>query len=406
MYGAANDGANLPGHVLSAIFDPSSERRARVERSHAQSGGQRPACAELLRLRHFERRHRSPRPDRQHGVCDGGGHGEPTAEKLQVVYRSTNGGATWTDITANLPAAPANSLAIDPQNANTVYVATDQGVYFTTQVASCGQSLSNCWSAFGSGLPGAPAVALSAAPGTFVLAGAGGGHIWARHLANSAVERGDGPHHRCRQLRRTLAFREPGLRHLQQPADGDAGKHRQPRAHAHFDFDERRFQRDRQLRECDGRRGASCAIQVTFTPQATGPVSGEMTIYANVYGGQLTVDLTGTGSPAGAVSLTPATVAFGQVEVGTTSAPFPVTAANSSAVRSSHQQRLGHSAVYHLQQLLRHNQPCRKLRLPVGGGVRAHASWSGDRPADIYRWGGHADRGAERNRRRLRPPTS
>ena len=42
--------------------------------------------------------------------------------------------------------------------------------------------------------------------------------------------------------------------------------------------------------------GASCAIQVTFTPQATGPLSGEMTIFANVYGGQLTVDLTGTGA--------------------------------------------------------------------------------------------------------------
>jgi len=70
---------------------------------------------------------------------------------------------------------------------------------------------------------------------------------------------------------------------------------------------------------------------VTFTPQATGPLSGEMTIYANVYGGQLTVDLTGTGAPAGVVSLTPATVIFGQVEVGTTSAPLSVTAANSSA---------------------------------------------------------------------------
>ena len=77
--------------------------------------------------------------------------------------------------------------------------------------------------------------------------------------------------------------------------------------------------------------GASCAIQVTFTPQATGPLSGEMTIYANVYGGQLTVDLTGTGAPAGAVSLTPASVPFGQVEVGTTSPPLSVTAANNGA---------------------------------------------------------------------------
>ena len=41
--------------------------------------------------------------------------------------------------------------------------------------------------------------------------------------------------------------------------------------------------------------GSSCAISVTFTPQATGPLTGEMTIYANVYGGQLTVDLNGTG---------------------------------------------------------------------------------------------------------------
>jgi hypothetical protein len=77
--------------------------------------------------------------------------------------------------------------------------------------------------------------------------------------------------------------------------------------------------------------GASCAIQITFTPQATGPLSGEMTIYANVYGGQLTVDLTGTGAPPGAVSITPGTVAFGQVEVGITSSPLPVTAANNSA---------------------------------------------------------------------------
>ena len=77
--------------------------------------------------------------------------------------------------------------------------------------------------------------------------------------------------------------------------------------------------------------GASCSIQVTFTPQATGPLTGEMTIYANVYGGQLTVDLNGTGAAAGVVTLTPSTVSFGQVEVGTTSTPLPVTVANSSA---------------------------------------------------------------------------
>ena len=37
-----------------------------------------------------------------------------------TVYASTNGGASWTNITSNLPPAPANSIAVDPNDANTV----------------------------------------------------------------------------------------------------------------------------------------------------------------------------------------------------------------------------------------------------------------------------------------------
>ena len=70
----------------------------------------------------------------------------------------------WTVMTANLPAVPVSSIAVDPENANVVYAATDAGVYFTTQINSCPQAPANCWSVFGSGLPGAPAVALSASP--------------------------------------------------------------------------------------------------------------------------------------------------------------------------------------------------------------------------------------------------
>jgi hypothetical protein len=87
--------------------------------------------------------------------------------------------------------------------------------------------------------------------------------------------------------------------------------------------------------ETDGCQGAtvavsgSCTIQVTFTPSATGSRTGQMTISANVYGGQVTVALGGTGTAAGAVTLTPPTVDFGQVEVGATSAPLQVEAGNS-----------------------------------------------------------------------------
>ena len=76
-----------------------------------------------------------------------------------TVYASTNGGASWVNITSNLPGAPANSIAVDPNDANTVYVALDTGVYITTAVTTC--ATENCWSVYGIGLPNAPVVQLA-----------------------------------------------------------------------------------------------------------------------------------------------------------------------------------------------------------------------------------------------------
>jgi hypothetical protein len=77
------------------------------------------------------------------------------------VYRSVDGGAHWTNISSNLPNAPANSVIVDPNDANTVYVAMDTGVYVTSTVTGC--ATGNCWSVFGAGLPNAPVVELAAA---------------------------------------------------------------------------------------------------------------------------------------------------------------------------------------------------------------------------------------------------
>lgn len=66
------------------------------------------------------------------------------------VFRSTNGGSTWTDITANLPNTPVWTFAFDPRTASPTddvyYVGTDQGVY-----ASFDQGTS--WFRYGVGLP-------------------------------------------------------------------------------------------------------------------------------------------------------------------------------------------------------------------------------------------------------------
>ena len=62
------------------------------------------------------------------------------------VFRSDDGGTTWVDRTAGLPALPMNAVEVHPGNANRVWVAADLGVY---------QSLDGgaTWADFANGLP-------------------------------------------------------------------------------------------------------------------------------------------------------------------------------------------------------------------------------------------------------------
>jgi photosystem II stability/assembly factor-like uncharacterized protein len=69
------------------------------------------------------------------------------------VFRSDDGGSTWTDVTANLPSAPVNAVISDPAEPQRVWVACDVGVFETTDAGGS-------WSVFGSGLPNALAVDL------------------------------------------------------------------------------------------------------------------------------------------------------------------------------------------------------------------------------------------------------
>jgi photosystem II stability/assembly factor-like uncharacterized protein len=52
------------------------------------------------------------------------------------VHRSTDRGATWQEISGNLPDAPVNDLVVDPVRPGTLYAATDVGVYETRDIGS------------------------------------------------------------------------------------------------------------------------------------------------------------------------------------------------------------------------------------------------------------------------------
>lgn len=57
------------------------------------------------------------------------------------VWKSTDYGKTWQDISGNIPCGPVNVIREDPKNKNVLYVGTDLGVYVTVNGGKTWQSL-------------------------------------------------------------------------------------------------------------------------------------------------------------------------------------------------------------------------------------------------------------------------
>ena len=70
------------------------------------------------------------------------------------VFRSTDLGNTWTNLSANLPDIPCSDLFIDPANTAYMYVANDFGVYYTSNSGTT-------WSRLGNGMPYVPVLDFS-----------------------------------------------------------------------------------------------------------------------------------------------------------------------------------------------------------------------------------------------------
>ena len=325
LYGTLNGSQILPGHVFSATFNP--------------QGPTTPVWKDLT----LDPVTNSPRSLNQYGLdissifvdshdptgqtvyltVEGFAN---TAEQVQTVYGSTDGGAHWASLTSNLPSGPVSGVLVDPQSAETVYLATDEGVYFTTQVSTCATLPSNCWSVFGTGLPKAPVIALTAssaeASAQVLTAGTYGRGIWQTGLASAGLRTTAtvAPNSltfpsqtvATSSSAQTVTLTNTGSASLTTTAISVSGD----------------FAETDNCQKSPVAPGGSCTIQVTFTPTATGSRGGQMTLFANVSGGQLAVSLVGEGTSSGTVTLTPGSIGFGPVPVGTTSAPLQATATN------------------------------------------------------------------------------
>ncbi len=73
------------------------------------------------------------------------------------VFKTTDGGQKWTDISGNLPDTPVNSVVLDPSYPNTLYIGTDVGNFVTFDGGAS-------WGQLGAGLPAVTVAQLSLDP--------------------------------------------------------------------------------------------------------------------------------------------------------------------------------------------------------------------------------------------------
>ena len=69
-----------------------------------------------------------------------------TGQSSGHIFKTTNAGVSWSDVSGNLPDAPADAIVVDPTNRNDLFVATDVGVFRSTNGGAS-------WSAFGKFFP-------------------------------------------------------------------------------------------------------------------------------------------------------------------------------------------------------------------------------------------------------------
>ncbi len=327
-YGSLNGGGTLPGHVLTATMSANGAwGKWQDLKLNPVTNDSSVVDAFDLDISSVAVDPHDPTGNTVYVTVAGLAY---SLQKVFVAYRSTDGGAHWTEIVSNLPPAPANALVVDPVDASTVYLATDLGVYVTQKVADCENPGVSCWSPYGAGLPMAPVVALSASPGAVnpgvLVAGTYGRGLWEIPLLAAGAQsttasvspaslafgsQAVGTTSAAQSVTLVNSGQSP-LQLTQLAVTGD-------------------FSETDDCANASIPPGDSCAIQVTFSPIQAGSRTGQLTIEGNFPAGPMTLALNGMGASQGVVSLLPARIDFNSVEVGTTSDSLQVTVENSGA---------------------------------------------------------------------------
>jgi hypothetical protein len=110
-------------------------------------------------------------PSTAYVACSGYGTGH--------VYKTSNAGVNWTNISGDLPDVPAGAVVRSRTDANALFLATDLGVWFT-------QNGGQNWRRYGEGMPNVIVYDMKLTPDNTLLAGTHGRGMWTTSAVVSA----------------------------------------------------------------------------------------------------------------------------------------------------------------------------------------------------------------------------
>jgi len=232
------------------------------------------------------------------------------------VFLTTNTGGTWTDISGNLPNIPVDDLVIDPLIANTLYAATDIGVFATNNGGIT-------WSTYGTGLPNVAVLGLTLEPNTRKLAAATHGRsAWIIDLAPASgaatLTLSPAALTFAPQLINTPSTAQP----VTLTVTGAV-----PLSISSITVDDKAFAVSSTtcaMAPATNVPGASCTLNITFTPGTTGLNNSAIRLKDNATGGATNIAVQGTGTWSTA-TLSPTALTFVPQLINTPSTPQPVT---------------------------------------------------------------------------------
>jgi centrosomal CEP192-like protein len=257
-------------------------------------------------------------------VTFSGFSGFAAGDNLGHVFSCSTASAVCSDISSNLPNMPVNDIVIDPAIATTLYVATDLGVFQSTNGGGS-------WSTFSNGLPNVAVLGLRMHAASRTLRAATHGRsAWdilvplgsmAPAVSLSAMAVGFGNQRvGTTSAAQTVTLTNSGNATLTISSIAITGANS-------GDFS--------QTNTCPVSpstlvSGANCLISLTFQPTGTGNRAASVTITDNASGSPHSVTLTGTGT-APAVTLAPTSLNFAGQLVTTASAAQAITLTNSGS---------------------------------------------------------------------------